>query len=93
MKKVGIILQRLKKFNKNEIDRKKVIMIVGVFMVVGILLLGTSYAVYQKEDEVQFINAIVRWPAASEVTYMTTSNTSVKNVEQAVNDLYGKLGN
>ena len=82
----------LKKFNKNEINRKNVIIIVGVFMVIGILLLGTSYAVYQREDEITFINAKVRWPKASEVTYTTTSNTSVTNVEQALNDLYGKLG-
>ncbi len=71
---------------------RKLFMIVGVFMVVGILLLGKSYAVYQKEDEVQFINAKVRWPKASEVTYTNTSNKNVTNVEQALNDLYGKLG-
>ncbi len=83
----------LKKFNKNEINRKKVIMIVGVFMVVGILLLGTSYAIYQKEDEVQFINAKVRWPKASEVIYTNANNKNVTNVEQALNNLYERLGN
>ena len=59
---------------------------------VGILLSGISYAVYQNENEVSFINAKVRFPKSNEVTYTTTSNISVKNVEQALNDLYGKLG-
>ena len=83
---------KLKRFKKEETKRKKVIKIFVVFAVVGILLSGISYAVYQRETEVTFINAKVRWPKASEITYTTTSKTSVKNVEQALNDLYGKLG-
>ena len=82
----------LKKFKKEETKRKKVIKIFGAFIMIGILLSGISYAVYKRETEVTFINAKVRWPKASEITYTTTSNTSVTNVEQALNDLYGKLG-
>lgn len=81
----------MKKFNKDN-KKKKIIISILIITLVGLVLVQSSYAFFQKQTEVTFINAKVRFPKASEVTYTTTSNTSVKNVEQALNDLYGKLG-
>ncbi len=85
-------MQRLAKFNKNGKNKKIIIMLVVVFAVVISLVIGSTYAIYQKENEVTFINAKVRFPKANEVTYTTSNNSSVTNVEQALNDLYEKLG-
>ena len=49
----------LKKFKKEETNKKNAIKIVSAFMVIGIMLAGISYAVYQHEDEKLFINATV----------------------------------
>ena len=81
----------MKGFNKDN-KKKKVIISILIITLVGLVLVQSSYAFFQRQTEVRFINAKVRFPKASEVTYTTTSNTSVKNVEQALNDLYGKLG-
>ena len=81
----------MKRFNKDN-KKKKVIISILIITLVGLVLVQSSYAFFQRQTEVRFINAKVRFPKASEVTYTTTSNTSVKNVEQALNDLYGKLG-
>ena len=84
-------MQKLKEFKKKR-KNKKIVIIVGIFAVIVSILIGKTYAIYQKENEVSFINAKVRFPKSSEVTYTTTSNTSVTNIEQALNDLYGKIG-
>ena len=81
-------MKRFKKDNK----KNKVIISFLVIALVGLVLIQSSYAYFQRQTEVRFINAKVRFPKASEVTYTTTSNASVKNVEQALNDLYEKLG-
>ena len=81
----------MKRFNKDN-KKKKVIISILIITLGGLVLVQSSYAFFQRQTEVRFINAKVRFPKASEVTYTTTSNTSVKNVEQALNDLYGKLG-
>ena len=83
-------MQKLEEFKKKRKNKK--IVIIGIFLVIISLLIKTTYAIYQKETEISFINARVRFPKSSEVTYTTTSNTNIKNVEQALNDLYGKLG-
>ncbi len=82
---------RLKKFKRKEKQKKIVFLIIGIFGVLVSLLIGKTYAIYQQENEVTFINAKVRWPRANEINY-TTSNRNVLNVEEALNDLYGKLG-
>ena len=84
-------MQKLEEFKRKR-KNKKVIVIIGIFVVMISLLIKSTYSIYQKETEVSFINARVRFPKSSEVTYTTTSNTNVKNVEQALNDLYGKIG-
>ena len=83
-------MQKLEEFKKKRKNKK--IVIIGIFLVIISLLIKTTYAIYQKETEISFINARVRFPKSNEVTYTTTSNTNIKNVEQALNDLYGKLG-
>ena len=84
-------MQKLEEF-KRKIKNKKVILLIAIITISISLLIKTTYSIYQKETEVSFINAKTRFPKSSEITYTTTSNTSVKNVEQALNDLYGKLG-
>ena len=83
---------RLKNFNKYERKKKIVFLIIGIFAVTLSLLIGKTYAIYQSESKVTFINAKVRWPRANEISYITTNNSKVTNVEAALNDLYGKLG-
>ena len=85
-------MQRLKSFKKHTGKKKIVILMLGVCVVTLSLLIGKTYAIYQSENEVRFINAKVRWPRANEVSYITTSNSKVTNVEEALNDLYGKIG-
>ena len=85
-------MQRLKKFNKKEKQKKVVILMLGIFVVSLSILIGKTYEIYQSENEVTFINAKVRWPRANEITYTTSENTEVTNVEEALNDLYGKIG-
>ena len=85
-------MQRLKKFKRKEKQKKIVFLIIGVFVLSLSILIGKSYAIYQTSNEVTFINAKVRWPRADEITYTTSVNTKVTNVEEALNDLYGKLG-
>ena len=85
-------MQRLKKFNKKEKQKKVVILMLGIFVVSLSILIGKTYAIYQSENEVRFINAKVRWPRANEITYTTSKNTKVTNVEEALNDLYEKIG-
>ena len=84
-------MQKLEEFKKKR-KNKKIVIVVGIFVVMISMLIKKTYAIYQKETEISFINAKVRFPKSSEVTYTTTSNTNIKNVEQALNDLYGKLG-
>ena len=79
----------LSKFNNK---KKFGIKIIVVLIIIAIILIKTTYAIYQKETEISFINARVRFPKSNEVTYTTTGNINIKNVEQALNDLYGKLG-
>ena len=83
-------MQKIEKFKKRS-KNKKIVIIVGIFAVMISLLIKTTYSIYQKENEVSFINTKVRFPKSSEVTY-TTSNNNVTNVEQALNDLYKKAG-
>ena len=82
---------KLRSFEKKKV-KKEIILILGAFAVVLSLLIGKTYAIYQSESEVTFINAKVRWPRADEITYTTSVNTKVTNVEEALNDLYGKIG-
>ena len=82
---------KLRSFEKKKV-KKEIILILGAFAVVLSLLIGKTYAIYQSESEVRFINAKVRWPRANEISYITTNNSKVTNVEAALNDLYGKLG-
>lgn len=82
----------MQKFLVKRNIRKKIIIGLYAFLIIGILSVGASYAFFQNETEITFINAKIRFPTASEVTYTTANNISVKNVEQALNDLYGKLG-
>lgn len=65
---------------------------VSVLLIMLSLLISYTYAVYQKEDEITFVNAKVRFPDASEVTYTNSSNSNVTNVAEALTDLYEKLG-
>ena len=81
----------MKKLTKRE--RNKYFIIVSYsILLLGILVAGISYATYQTSNEVTFINAKVRWPRANEISYITTNNSKVTNVEEALNDLYGKIG-
>lgn len=83
-------MRKIGKFTK---DSKKInFVVVGAFLFIGILIVGTSYALYQHEDEVNFISAKVRFPDASEVSYTNSNNSNVKTVEQALNDLYERVG-
>ena len=83
---------KIKKFKRKGKEKKIVILMLGIFGVTLSLLMGKTYAIYQSENEVTFINAKVRWPRANEITYTTSENTEVTNVEEALNDLYGKIG-
>ena len=82
---------KLRRFQRSK-KRKLGLILIGILLVGTSLIIGSTYAVYQRQTEVRFINAKVRFPKSSEITYTTTSNSNVKNVEQALNDLYGKLG-
>ena len=82
---------KLKRFSKGKKKKGEVILICIIMLGISMIIKRT-YAFFQNESEVRFINVKVRFPKASEVIYTTTSNTSVKNVEQAINDLYGKVG-
>ena len=82
---------KLRSFEKKKV-KKEIILILGAFAVVLSLLIGKTYAIYQSESEVRFINAKVRWPRVNEISYTTTNNSKVTNVEEALNDLYGKIG-
>lgn len=86
------MLKSFKKLSKKRNTKKAVIILIVVFVMVLSLLISKSYAIYQNENEVQFINAKLRFPKASEVNYTTTNNNSIANVEQALNDLYKKVG-
>ena len=85
-------MKRLKKFrtleNKINISAK----IFCGLLIIGIVLVGKTYAEYKEETEVTFINVKVRWPRAAEISYVTTHNENVTTVEQALNDLYERLG-
>ena len=52
-------MQILRKFKKGENIKKKFIIGISAFLLIGIILTGISYAVYQQETEVTFINAKV----------------------------------
>ncbi len=82
----------MKTFKKKE--KKKQFFIVAIAtMALLVLIVGITYAVYQEETEITFINTKVRWPNADEISYTTTNNNDITNVEQALNDLYERLGN
>ena len=85
-------MQKIKNLNNLKSKKKIVFLIIGIFVVSLSILIGKTYAIYQSESEVTFINAKVRWPRADEITYTTSVNTKVTNVEEALNDLYGKIG-
>ncbi len=68
---------KIKKFKRKGKEKKIVILMLGIFGVTLSLLMGKTYAIYQSENE---------------VTYTTSENTEVTNVEEALNDLYGKIG-
>lgn len=82
---------KLKRFKKKG-NNNKYIYVTIICLMLAIMAVGISYAKYETSDEVQFINATVRWPKANEIAYTNTKNSSVTNVEQALNDLYGKIG-
>ena len=54
------------------------------------LLIRNSYALYQRNIELTFINT--KWSKANEISYTTKTNTEITNVEQVLNELYKKLG-
>ena len=85
-------MQKIKNLNNLKSKKKIVFLIIGIFVVSLSILIGKTYAIYQSENEVRFINAKVRWPRANEITYTTSKNTKVTNVEEALNDLYEKIG-
>lgn len=82
------MIEKVKKKQK----QKYLILLISIFVIIVILLIGKTYALYQKETEVTFINAKVRWPYANEIIYTTSANSKITNIEQALNDLYEKLG-
>lgn len=78
---------------KKEIDlRNKIIIVISFLLLIIAIVLKTTYAIYQREEEITFINAKVRFPNASEISY-SNKNENITNVEQALSDLYERFDN
>ncbi len=52
------------------------------------LLIRNSYALYQRNIELTFINT--KWSKANEISYTTKTNTEITNVKQILNELNRK---
>ena len=78
----------MQKFNKSGSLKKKALIGVYAFLIIGIILMGTTYAVYQTEDEVLFINARVGKFNANDIELAMKLDGEEVDSPPAKNSLY-----
>ena len=81
-------MEKLKKF-KGKLDfKKKALIGVYAILIIGIILMGTTYAVYQTSDEVTFINARVGKFVANDIELAMTLDGKEVESPPEKNSLY-----